>query len=639
MPKAKKPTVSELELALDEASKKLKEEEAVRSVMRKKAETAEKKLEEFQGQVREANLRQVRAEAAAREAEKARLLASKKAAVDKVNLERRLADSESGKSGSSQELAQLRMRNEELATVAADQDAVVVELQNTITTFRQQVATARSQRKAHQEDADDLRAKLAKVEDELALAEKRANDMRESGMNELAQQLGPKEDEIHARVQAAEAAAFARGHAEGLREGGAAANAALVAEEKERHRKELDEAKVRFESTLAKEDQEHRAALADAKRIAQDASDQLQRTAEERIAALVREHQKQLEGATPVASGSPVTASPGAVVGAEEAAANQVLRQQLHMSEERARHMAKEISDLRAAWDVAEAQTRDLMEETKRLRLVVSAHDDAHAPGGLTTSPFAAAGASLGSHAACIDSSAPDEVVVGSQSSPARPLSVPERMELEDPTHTAARVPNGQGSLSDGNLPEENRYLGGVPASALAARLAKGLPAGVEAPVPHAAPVGFAATGGFRPLHAGRGADPVPSMPPGSAGFSSRSPPVPPLQAHKPASFITSPRWSRALTPRSARVALGASWDQIRGQSHRGLDVSQPAPPVPPLRAHKPASFSTSARWTRALTPRTARGVQHFNRPTTAPEDAHAPTTTANPRPAALVSV
>ena len=39
------------------------------------------------------------------------------------------------------------------------------------------------------------------------------------------------------------------------------------------------------------------------------------------------------------------------------------------------------------------------------------------------------------------------------------------------------------------------------------------------------------------------------------------------------------------------------------------------APPIAPRQAHKPASFSTSARWTRALTPRSARGVMHFNRP------------------------
>ena len=237
-----------------------------------------------------------------------------------------------------------------------------------------------------------------------------------------------------------------------------------------------------------------------------------------------------------------------------------LLQAELSASQERVSTLTAELADLRRAWDVAEGHTRKLLAECQELRDAAARQGAAAA-----TAPSAPQDERTVQH---------EELVTSAVSSPARARTAPEA--------SAGTTTHASGHLHQ--LASTGGFRMDPPSTS--------------------APAVAAAALGIPPLHVGN-----------------RAPPVPPLRAHKPASYHSSPRWSRALSPRSASQAMGVSWPAFRGGQEGSASYVSPgsapqAPPAAPRQAHKPASFSTSARWTRALTPRSARGVMHFNRPT-----------------------
>lgn len=89
--KPKPPTVDELQARIDALEGELQKESVARHEMRKSAEAHERRAELATAEAQQAKARQERAEEAARAAERARLGASKKAASERVEFERRLS--------------------------------------------------------------------------------------------------------------------------------------------------------------------------------------------------------------------------------------------------------------------------------------------------------------------------------------------------------------------------------------------------------------------------------------------------------------------------------------------------------------------------------------------------------------------
>ena len=90
-PKPKPPTAAELAARVAELETQLRKEEAARHEMRKISDAQQKKAEDAVQALEKAHQKQLRAEEAARVAEKARLEGSKKAAVERTDLQRRLS--------------------------------------------------------------------------------------------------------------------------------------------------------------------------------------------------------------------------------------------------------------------------------------------------------------------------------------------------------------------------------------------------------------------------------------------------------------------------------------------------------------------------------------------------------------------
>jgi hypothetical protein len=92
--------------------------------------------------------------------------------------------------------------------------------------------------------------------------------------------------------------------------------------------------------------------------------------------------------------------------------------------------------------------------------------------------------------------------------------------------------------------------------------------------------------------------------------------PVPPLQTGKqpPSQMILT------LNPTARPPTPGRPRPPTPGRADYAPPVvyeHTSAPSIPPLRAHKPASFASAPSWRRTLTPRSSRKneVRHFNRP------------------------
>lgn len=607
--KIKPPTAAELQAQVQELQSRLREEEATRLEWRQKAEAA-------QVQLMDARAAQLRAEDAAQAAEKAEHEALQKAAAERAEFKRRLS------LATSEALASTALDSSAPPGNSASSDAMAAEieaLKGALSAQKEQAAAElASMAKLSQEKLEALEATMASSE-------------------HAAFSRGKK---------LAEESAYRKGYHDGKREKPAAALASLAV----------------GTPSLASP------AAAPAARA----------TGEGNVTARATGTGEPPLPPPPGGAAASEAASTSAAQEEQEARLEQeaanameraMLQEQLAAAQERSGQLAAELADLRKVWDVAEGYTRELLVECQTLRDAEAkrrAGEVAAAGAGnatATASVNATTGVALSSSAES-DSGEVGEIVTAVASAPARPLSVPERIAVESQTYAAlvlqkaqrghcARSPLSASSSSvtssspaERQLSPEQRIGTGPGTDPTAPREYESPGTGGDGPhLPQGAKTSerlsgrassereqvheLAATGGFRmklPLEL---AVPPTATALGPGGFPAlhmsacRAPPVPPLQAHKPASYHTSPRWSRALSPRSARNAMGATWTSLVGgqdASGGGGGYMQPgaapqAPPIAPRQAHKPASFSTSARWTRALTPRSARGVMHFNRP------------------------
>lgn len=344
MPKPKKPSVAELQNQVDDLTKRLQDEEAARFQMRKMKDVEEKKAEEFKAEAVTARAKQSRAEDAAREAERARLDASKRAAADKVLYEQKISDAAAASSLAEEKIAAARAG----ARAAAD-------------SYEQKIAVASREKPSAAADAElrsQLEAQSAELSVKSAELSKLKAELRKSGIHELAQQLGAQQEgQLAAKLKTAEDAAWEKGYAQGHLAGAASSSASQPLQS--------DEQVLETSRTVL---EEQAVALKEAELVVRE---------KERVAT---ELERQLESA----------------------------RAALSLAEQRCAAREQEIRDLRRSWDVAEAHTRELLQEVARHRA------NAIRPGEAAL-----------------------EVVVGSESSPSRPLTVPARMEATDQQHAA----------------------------------------------------------------------------------------------------------------------------------------------------------------------------------------------------------